>query len=225
MKPNSVFMHIAYSNFLIDVRHNMQSGWNHLEHSKKLEPNLSYQFSIFTRIQEHKQKAGGGGTEGSTDLVSYVEFQKNYRFVLGIMPSLRCLQTLAAAEVEMSPAAHGSKEQWSGLDIVCPCKEAAHYDRMSEMLMYACRSLLVYHKASLVANREFWRLLTRDTIPLERLGHSFKRIDEMEFMAEKTYKLVLDRYPTNAKLLKSYGKFLENVKVSRLPELSRVRQH
>jgi hypothetical protein len=48
---------------------------------------------------------------------------------------------------------------------------------------------------------------------MERLGHSFKRIDEMELMAEKTYKLVLDRYPTNAKLLKSYGKFLENVKV------------
>lgn len=64
-----------------------------------------------------------------------------------------------------------------------------------------------------MANREFWRLLTKDTIPLERLGHSFKRIDEMESMAEKTYKLVLDRYPTNAKLLKSYGKFLENVKV------------
>lgn len=82
------------------------------------------------------------------------------------------------------------------------------------------RSLLVYHKASLVANREFWRLLTRDTIPLERLGHSFKRIDEMEFMAEKTYKLVLDRYPTNAKLLKSYGKFLENVKVGILCAMS-----
>jgi hypothetical protein len=81
-------------------------------------------------------------------------------------------------------------------------------------LLLICRSLLVYHKASLVATRDFWRLLTREVIPMERLGHSFKRIDEMEFMAEKTYKLVLDRYPTNAKLLKSYGKFLENVKVS-----------
>lgn len=78
------------------------------------------------------------------------------------------------------------------------------------------RALLVYHKASLVATRDFWRLLTREVIPMERLGHSFKRIDEMELMAEKTYKLVLDRYPTNAKLLKSYGKFLEHVKVSRL---------
>ncbi|WIA28374.1 hypothetical protein OEZ86_010920 [Tetradesmus obliquus] len=154
MKPNSVFLHIVYSNYLIDVRHNHQLGWNHLEQAKKLEPNLSYQFSIFTRGQEHKQKAAGGGSGNneSVDLVSYVEFQKNYR------------------------------------------------------------ALLVYHKASLVATRDFWRLLTREVIPMERLGHSFKRIDEMELMAEKTYKLVLDRYPTNAKLLKSYGKFLEHVK-------------
>lgn len=83
MKPNSVFLHIMYSNFLIDVRHNIQLGWSHLEQAKKLEPNLSYQFSIFTRNQEHKQKAAGGGggagNEGSVDLVSYVEFQKNYR--------------------------------------------------------------------------------------------------------------------------------------------------
>lgn len=73
---------------------------------------------------------------------------------------------------------------------------------------------MVYHKASLVATRDFWRLLTHDSIPLERMGHSFKRIDEMELMAEKTYKLVLERYPTNSKLLKSYGTFLEHVKVS-----------
>lgn len=72
---------------------------------------------------------------------------------------------------------------------------------------------MVYHKASLVATRDFWRLLTRDRVPLDRLGHSFKRMDEMESKAEATYKLVLDRYPSNAKLLRSYGKFLESIKV------------
>jgi hypothetical protein len=44
-----------------------------------------------------------------------------------------------------------------------------------------------------VATRNFWRLLTRDHVPLERLGHSFKRMDEMESKAEGTYKMVLDR--------------------------------
>jgi len=82
MKPNSVFMHIAYSNFLINVRHNIQSGWNHLDQATKLGPNLSYQFSMFSRKQEHKQQSGGGGgggEGGAVDLVSYVEFQKNYK--------------------------------------------------------------------------------------------------------------------------------------------------
>lgn len=75
------------------------------------------------------------------------------------------------------------------------------------------RNLLVYHKASLVATRDFWRLLTRDKVPLDRLGHSFTRMEEMESKAEATYKMVLDRYPNNAKLLRSYGKFLESIKV------------
>jgi len=71
----------------------------------------------------------------------------------------------------------------------------------------------VYHKASLLTMQDFWRQLTRETVSLERLGDSFKRMEQMESMADKTYKLVLDRYPRNAKLLKSYGKFLEHVKV------------
>lgn len=72
---------------------------------------------------------------------------------------------------------------------------------------------MVYHKASLVAQRDFWRLLTREKIPLDRLGHSFSRMDEMESKAAATYKIVLDRYPSNAKLLRSYAKFLESIKV------------
>lgn len=72
---------------------------------------------------------------------------------------------------------------------------------------------MVYHKAALVATRDFWRLLTHDRVPLDRLGHSFKRMDEMESKAEATYKMVLDRYPSNAKLLRTYGKFLEAIKV------------
>lgn len=58
----------------------------------------------------------------------------------------------------------------------------------------ACaRALMVYHKAALVATRDFWRQLMHDVIVLERLASSFKRIDEMEGMADKTYKLVLER--------------------------------
>ena len=40
----------------------------------------------------------------------------------------------------------------------------------------------------------------------------FAVMDVMEQAASRTYRLVLDRYPKNAKLLRSYGRFLENVK-------------
>ena len=80
MKPKSPYLHIVYSNFLIEVRHNHQSGWSHLEQAKKLNLNLSFQFSIFTRQQESKQQSAAGSSgEASVDLVSYVEFQKNYK--------------------------------------------------------------------------------------------------------------------------------------------------
>lgn len=44
------------------------------------------------------------------------------------------------------------------------------------------------------------------------MANMFALIDTMENAASSTYRLVLDRYPKNAKLLKSYGRFLENVK-------------
>ena len=44
------------------VRKNNASGWAQLAMARKLEPNLSYQFSIFTREQEHKQRSAAGGS-------------------------------------------------------------------------------------------------------------------------------------------------------------------
>jgi hypothetical protein len=44
------------------------------------------------------------------------------------------------------------------------------------------------------------------------MSRSFAVIDAMEGAAAHTYRLVLDRYPRNAKLLRSYGRFLENVR-------------
>ena len=44
------------------------------------------------------------------------------------------------------------------------------------------------------------------------MADMFARVDLMEGAANRTYRLVLERYPKNAKLLRSYGRFLENVK-------------
>jgi hypothetical protein len=80
MLPQEPFVHITYSNFLADARGNAQTAWSHLEQARKLHTSLSFKFSIFTREQEHKQKAATTSTgEAAVDLVSYVEFQRSHR--------------------------------------------------------------------------------------------------------------------------------------------------
>ena len=79
--PKSPYLHIVYANFLIECRHQHQSGWAMLDTARKMDLNLSFRFSIFTREQEHKQKSASGATgDNASDLVSYVEFQRNYGY-------------------------------------------------------------------------------------------------------------------------------------------------
>ncbi len=44
----------------------------------------------------------------------------------------------------------------------------------------------MYHKAALTATRDFWRLLMKEHVDLQALSGSFRRIDEMEQLAETT---------------------------------------
>ncbi|PNH07141.1 Tiny macrocysts protein B, partial [Tetrabaena socialis] len=152
--PKSPFLHIVYANLLIDCRENYQSGWAQLEEARRMPLNLSYRFSIFTREQQHKQKAAAVSSSGenASDLVSYVEFQRNYKLIQS------------------------------------------------------------YHKAALVAMREFWQLLLHDAVNLNSLTSAFRKIEQMEHLADRTYKVVLERYPKAVKLLRSYANFLETVK-------------
>ncbi|KAG2422329.1 hypothetical protein HXX76_016114 [Chlamydomonas incerta] len=151
--PKSPYLHIVYANLLIECKQQLQSGWAQMEEARRLPLNLSYRFSIFTREQEHKQKAAVSSSgESAADLVSYVEFQRNWRMIQS------------------------------------------------------------YHKAALMAMREFWRLLLNDAVNLNSLTSAFRKIEKMESLADKTYKLVLERYPKAVKLLRSYANFLEMVK-------------
>jgi hypothetical protein len=56
-----------------------------LQAAKKLDPSFLMRYAIFSREQQHMQKsatsagAAGGRAQAATDLVSYVEFQRNYR--------------------------------------------------------------------------------------------------------------------------------------------------
>ncbi|KAG2445088.1 hypothetical protein HYH02_008955 [Chlamydomonas schloesseri] len=80
-KPTMI---ILYSSFLIDVQGSYQSGYTQLQAAKKQSPGILERFAIFSREQEHAQKASGangGGAGAAVDLVSYVEFQRSHRLV------------------------------------------------------------------------------------------------------------------------------------------------
>ncbi len=46
-----------------------------LELARKMEPGIGERFMLFVRDREQKQRQGAGGSDGSYDLLSYVEFQ------------------------------------------------------------------------------------------------------------------------------------------------------
>lgn len=74
------------------------------------------------------------------------------------------------------------------VDLTCPHLAAS-------LLTAVLRLLQSYHKAALVATREFWRLLLRNSVNLNSLTRAFRKIEQMERLADKTYKVVLERYP------------------------------
>jgi hypothetical protein len=54
-----------------------------LQTAKKADPSYLERFAIFSREQQHTQKSAGNSGQ-ATDLVSYVEFQRNYRLVMKV---------------------------------------------------------------------------------------------------------------------------------------------
>ena len=54
--------------------------------------------------------------------------------------------------------------------------------------------LLEYHRSSLLATQAFWRLLLQERVDLVQLTKAFRRIDDMESKADRTYRMVLRRW-------------------------------
>ncbi|EFJ45814.1 hypothetical protein VOLCADRAFT_93917 [Volvox carteri f. nagariensis] len=68
------------------------------------------------------------------------------------------------------------------------------------------------HKAALTRQREFWQLLQRSSVRVSAIEAHVREMDETADTAHQVYKRVLERYPHNGKLLRCYGKFLEDVR-------------
>lgn len=78
--PNSAFLQIVSANFAIGVKGDVAGGHAALARAKLMKPTVSEKFYIFVREQEHKQRMQSESSgEAAVDLVSYVEFEKNYR--------------------------------------------------------------------------------------------------------------------------------------------------
>ena len=69
-----------------------------------------------------------------------------------------------------------------------------------------CRMLMRAHKGALAATRNFWKLVLQSSVPFEALNKAFADIEMARRRAEKTYDTVLERYPQNVRLLRSYAR-------------------
>lgn len=78
---NSISLAILYGNFLIECQFNYQPGNSQLRAAKKLRLDPVESYILFVREKEYTQKihTQAGGAESAVDLVSYVEFQRNFK--------------------------------------------------------------------------------------------------------------------------------------------------
>ncbi|KAG2443479.1 hypothetical protein HXX76_001832 [Chlamydomonas incerta] len=74
------------------------------------------------------------------------------------------------------------------------------------------RAVLRVHKEVLLLQTELWMLMMRSTVKVADVDKGLDSLEAGTMRAHQVYKRVLERYPTNGKLLRCYGKFLEDVK-------------
>ncbi|WIA37851.1 hypothetical protein OEZ86_014704 [Tetradesmus obliquus] len=77
---------------------------------------------------------------------------------------------------------------------------------------HSYRQVLKAHKTALYAQRSFWKVLLHSNVSFSAVVKAFRHIEATRGRADKTYQTVLERYPTNVKVLRAYARFLEDVK-------------
>jgi hypothetical protein len=66
--------------------------------------------------------------------------------------------------------------------------------------------LMRAHKHALATTRGFWKLVLQSDVRFDALVEAFGLIEQARGRAEKTYETVLERYPQNVRLLRSYAR-------------------
>ncbi len=162
--PNDPFMIILYSSFLMDVQSSYQSGYMQLQVAKKLDSSFLMRFAVFSREQQHTQRSAAKGMGNQdADLVSYVEYQRNYRCVAACMP-------------QYMPCMPFDWECYLCM-ILSPFSCCAAHSM-----------LLKVHRETLANIQNFWQCLIHRTIRFRTLAHAVKSMDASIRQADRVYK-------------------------------------
>mmetsp|Transcript_17571 Transcript_17571/g.56649 ORF Transcript_17571/g.56649 Transcript_17571/m.56649 type:complete len:1548 (-) Transcript_17571:2644-7287(-) len=152
--PDEPDLVLYFINFYVDVKKNFASGQERLEHARRMRPDLTQRYYIYTRavdIKDMERLATEGGEAGDMNMINYAEFQTSYR-----------------------------------------------------QLMHA-------HRGALRSTRKFWKGLAHKNLALKTVLESIAKIDRCETKAVQMYRSMLEHYPQSVKLLRSYGRFVEDV--------------
>ncbi|GFR46156.1 hypothetical protein Agub_g7683, partial [Astrephomene gubernaculifera] len=74
------------------------------------------------------------------------------------------------------------------------------------------RAVLRVHREVLALQAELWQMCMRSSLRVAQVDDALEGLDAAAGRAHQVYKRVLERYPANGKLLRCYGKFLEDVR-------------
>ncbi|KAL0208193.1 hypothetical protein P9112_010780 [Eukaryota sp. TZLM1-RC] len=130
--PNSSYLHVAYSIFLLNYASDAKKAALHLNSARKLGPFFDVRFTIFCqdKTQEQISKSANITQGKSLTLMNFVEFQKNYtaarkydqltrllmqRFWSNLLSSTVKLAVLSPAIDEIDRAANKAKQAYEAL--------------------------------------------------------------------------------------------------------------
>lgn len=74
------------------------------------------------------------------------------------------------------------------------------------------KMVLQWHRDTAESLRDVWKIALRNRVGVSTITKMLHRVDGRERQAEMQYRNILQRYPTNARLLRAYGVFIQTVR-------------
>ena len=144
----------------------------------------------------HTQYAGFLLTVDPTRAVAQLERAR------GLSPDLHTRFALRAIQLEIDGLEKERTQSGGGQKV--DLARYVDFQRSFRILMHA-------HRKALRVNRNMWRTLTHSEVGFRSVDAAFNRIEAERARATNLYRVMLDRHPGNAKLLRAHAEFLWDV--------------